>query len=245
MVDPRLLRHVLPICLLVLTACASSNPADVTTTTVDRTEAAASAPAPPVTSSSDGEPDRNVRVPSSTQPVIDGSLGALEWEAATQSSMSDGGAVYLLQSDSTLYVAVQSDEIGSVNVVLATEAEVWILHSSAALGSARYLSAGPGWTLAHGFDWCCRSASDQTERDALFSSEGWDATIGFAGDPGVVEYAIDLPWEGAALAVSTVRDANDRGFWPASLSVDARTQIVGVPPSERSFTTAEWMILEN
>jgi hypothetical protein len=157
--------------------------------------------------------------------------------------MSDGAAVHLMHSNKTLYLAVQGEAVGAVNVVIGTEAEVWILHSSAALGSARYVPVAGSWELAHGFAWCCRSVSDQSGRSALFEKEGWQANIGFAGEPGVVEYEVAFPWQKAVLAVSSIRDADDQGFWPAELSSEARGQLVGSPPPERHFNSDEWVRL--
>ena len=41
-------------------------------------------------------------------------------------------------------------------------------------------------------------APTDSARATLFAAEGWDANIGFAGDPGIVEYAVTLPWDDAA-----------------------------------------------
>jgi hypothetical protein len=154
--------------------------------------------------------------------------------------MSDGATIHLMYGDETLYVAVAGHDIGAVNVVIATDDEVRILHSSAALGSALYLLRANTWELSQGFSWCCRSTSDESERQALFDAESWQASIGFAGEPGVVEYAIALPWQGAALAVSSIRNDEDKGFWPAELSAEAGDQLLGVPPPERDFNIEEW-----
>lgn len=172
--------------------------------------------------------------------MIDGVLNEGEWEGSTSDTMSDGALVHFMSSDGVLYVAVAGEEIGAVNVLLATEAEVVILHSSAALGSARYIPGDSLWDLDHGFDWCCRSTSDDSPRLELYEDEGWQANIGFVGDPGVVEYAIALPWSEAALVISSIRDEEDQGFWPADLSEETRDELLGTPPSERSYDVAEW-----
>lgn len=184
-------------------------------------------------------------VPAASAPTIDGSFAEGEWDAALSSRMSDGAVLFLQHSDDTLYLAVHSAAIGAVNVAIAIDDGVEILHSSAALGSARYLRSDTNWELAHGFTWCCRGTSDQSGRNALMATEGWQANIGFAGDPGVVEYAISRPWRGALLAVSSIRDEDDRDFWPAELSTAARGQLVGPPPPERVFNMDEWFRLES
>jgi len=154
--------------------------------------------------------------------------------------MSDGASIHLMHSGETLYIAVVSSEVGAVNVLIATAEDVSILHSSAALGSAVYLPGGDAWELDHGFSWCCRSASDESSRQTLFENENWEANIGYAGEPGTVEYAIALPWRGSAIAISTIREGGDTGFWPAELSPEAADQLLGVPPPERQFSIEEW-----
>ena len=95
--------------------------------------------------------------------------------------MSDGAPLHLQQANGVLYVAVEGSDLGAVNIILATDADVWILHSSAALGSARYVPGSSVWSLDHGFSWCCRRGSDDSARAALFAAEGWEANIGFTG----------------------------------------------------------------
>ena len=184
-----------------------------------------------------------VAVPvAATAPTIDGVLGPGEWDGASRDTMSDGATIFLEQFDGTLYVAVAGDEIGAVNVILGIEDEVWILHSSAALGSALYAAVSGSWQLEHGFEWCCRGTTDTDSRKDLFGTEGWQANIGSAGEPGTVEYQIALPWDGAAVAISSLRDESDKGFWPADLSAEARDQLLGVPPGQRNFAIEEWAI---
>ena len=179
-------------------------------------------------------------IPPGEVPVIDGVQASGEWSAATEVLMSDGSPVLAMHSGGALYLAVSTGRIGAVNVAIATEAEVWILHSSAALGSARYVPGDAGWELAHDFDWCCRSVGNDADRLALLEDEGWQANIGFAGDPGVVEYQIVLPWAGAVIAVASITDASSQAFWPSDLSAVAREQLIGSRPSDVVFRLSEW-----
>ncbi len=184
-----------------------------------------------------------VRVPAGALATIDGVLGPDEWSGALGFPMSDGAVLRLMHDEETLYLAVEGDEVGSVNVVVAAGGAVWVLHSSAALGSALYQPGAEEWELSHSFSWCCRNRRDPTERLALLEEEGWQANIGFTGDPGIVEYQIGLPWSGAALAVSSIRDDADRGFWPVGLSSEEQGQLVGSPPDTRSYATEAWPII--
>ncbi len=186
---------------------------------------------------------RTLAAPAQAPPVIDGVLGAGEWDGSVTVAMSDGSSLRWMHKDDVLHVALESTAIGAVNLLIATDDEVWILHSSAALGSALYLPADGVWELSHGFDWCCRTATDDSARLQLLDEEDWQANIGFTGDEGVVEYEVTLPWEGASVAVSYVTDTETSAFWPADLSSEARDQLVGPPPPERNFDLDEWYTL--
>lgn len=182
-------------------------------------------------------------VPQGPPPVIDGVIGEGEWEAATTDVMSDGATIHFMWSDDILYVAVARDEIGAVNVVIGNDSEVLILHSSAALGSARYVPTRTTWELDHGFSWCCRNPSEIAARAELFDSEGWEANIGPTGDPGIVEYAIALPWDGRAIVISSIDQEENVGFWPGDLPDAAREQLLGPPPPRTDFDLDEWPTL--
>jgi hypothetical protein len=218
-------------------------PASTTTTPASTTTTTTLPPTTATTTTATPADPEVVIVPAVRAAVIDGVLEPSEWDGASSFPMSDGAAVRLMYEDETLYVAVEGDELGAVNVVMAADDEIWILHSSAALGSALYEPGSGEWLLTHGFNWCCRDRSDESRRLALLEEEGWQANIGFTGDPGTVEYQIAIPWHGASIAVSSIRDDDDTGFWPADLSAEARDQLLGVPPATRLFDSAEWYVL--
>lgn len=224
---------------LALSACGDSS----TTTSAAQVEQSTSTPVEAVTSTAPiSAPGRFVEVPASARPAIDGVLGSGEWDNAFQDTMSDGSSIYAILTGETLFAAVDTGGIGAVNLALATEEEIWILHSSAALGSARYVRGHPDWVLAHGFSWCCRSSTDDTERKVLLADEGWQANIGFEGDEGVVEFEVDLTWQGSALAVSFVTGTGTEAFWPADLSPAAQEQLVGARQSGIDFLLDEWLV---
>lgn len=154
--------------------------------------------------------------------------------------MTDGTTLSWMRTDETLYVALRGHNLGAVNLAIATADELWILHSSAALGSVLYTANRQTWTLAHDFDWCCRGANNETGRQALLEDEGWQANIGFARDPGTVEYEVTLPWNGAAVAVSYQTEVTDPAFWPADLTTESTAELIGPFPDEASFHLGEW-----
>jgi hypothetical protein len=166
-----------------------------------------------------------VVVPELAAATIDGVLTNGEWDGAATFEMSDATPIRLMQNDGTLYLSVEGTELGSVNVVMALDDEIWILHSSAALGSALYESGPDEWELVHGFNWCCRDGGDTAGRLALLEEEA-------------------SPWAGALVAVSSVRSDEHNGFWPADLSNEARLQLIGAPQPTRAFNTPEWALLQ-
>lgn len=230
-------------------ASSAATSSTLTTSTSAPTTAPTTTVAPPTTSTTTtttaptttiAETAPVVEVPRAEPPVIDGVIAPEEWAEAAAFEMSDGATAYFLHDDETLYVGVAGHSRRAVNVVIASGDDVFILHSSAALGSALYTRGGSIWELVHGFDWCCRRFSAESEREALFADEGWYANIGYTGDPGVVEYAITIPWRDTSLAISSVRTETYKGFWPASLSPEAQDQLRGVPPQEREYNIDEW-----
>ncbi len=226
---------------------ASSTQAPVTTTVPAATSSASTSPTTatvPSENTTAPKADRVLEVPSHAAPTIDGVIESGEWDRAAITTMTDDRRLLWMHDGEALFVALEGTRIGAVNLALAIDDEIWILHSSAALGSARYQRSLPEWTLAHGFSWCCRSATDSTARLALLEEEGWQANIGFTGDEGVVEYQVDLPWNGALAAVSFQTESADPAFWPEDLTAAAREDLVGPPPATRSFDLNEWYTLE-
>lgn len=228
---------------LALASCSTSDPTEsaLPPETTSSTTTTTPPQLPPTSAATDT--GNTLHVPASAHPDIDGVLKTSEWEDSTTVTMTDGSSLHWLHNGNVLYVALESSAVGAVNLAIATDEEAWILHSSAALGSALYLPGDGLWEVSHTFAWCCRSATDDSARLQLLNEEGWQANIGFAGDGGIVEYQVALPWDGAAVAVSYLTDSETSAVWPASLSSEARDQLVGPWPRERTFNLDEWHTL--
>ena len=224
--------------LLGTVAFAACSTTELTTTT-----APPKSTTPSTSTSLAPNPGRTLEIPVHVPPKIDGILEAGEWDGSTVVTMTDDSSLHWMHADDVLYMAVESSAVGAVNLAISIGDETWILHSSAALGSAQYVSGDAIWELSYGFEWCCRSATDESALLELLDDEGWQANIGFTGDVGIVEYQVTLPWNGAFVAVSYLTDSETRSFWPADLSSEAREQLVGPPPTQRNFNLGEWYTL--
>ena len=187
---------------------------------------------------------RVLSIPSGGVPTIDGVMEGGEWDGATSTMMTDGSPLRWMHSGETLYVALEGGDVGAVNLAIETGGEVWVLHSSAALGSALYTKDEATWRLTHEFSWCCRSTTDDTDRQSLLDQERWQANIGFAGDIGVVEYEVALPWVDGLVAVSYQTESSDPAYWPTDLSGGAEADLVGPWPESAEFHLDEWFRLE-
>jgi hypothetical protein len=178
-------------------------------------------------------------VPLGSAPDIDGTIDDAEWEAAVVETMDDGTEIRLLRSGGYVYVALAAQEIGAANLVVAGEDVVRILHSSAALGSARYESDLGEWVLARDFVWCCRSVADVAGRTDLLAQEGWQANIGYAGTAGHVEYQVDID-DGSRVAMSYVLRDGTVAVWPAELDEAARRLLYGQREEAAEFDFDGW-----
>lgn len=217
----------------VTTAAATTLPPVISTTTLL-----------PVVSTTSIVPSggRDVEVPageSESGVVVDGTIDANEWAGAVVEVMNDGTEVRFLQNDGYVYVAIAGAEVGAVNVLLAAGDVVRVLHSSAALGSALYERDGDAWVLVSDFDWCCRSGTDDTARTELLTREGWQASIGYAGEAGHVEYQV-LMEDGSFVAISSVRRDGTAAVWPADLGEEARRPLYGAREELESFDFSGW-----
>jgi hypothetical protein len=211
------------------TAAAPATTAALTTTTV--APAAASPAATP--------PGEAIAVPAGAAPVIDGTIGDAEW-AGSAVAAGDGLDLWWRTDGTLLYVAVRREGAGSVNLVLAEGDAIRILHSSAALGSARYVrSAGTAWDLVEDFDWCCRVPGDPAAA-ALLDDAGWTASPGTVGAPGDVEFAVRPGSAGMRVAVSSVGPDGRAVIWPGDLPGDQQEALYGPRPATALFDPDGW-----
>ena len=80
-------------------------------------------------------------------------------------------------------------------------------------------------------------------RLALLEAEGWQANIGYTGEPGIVEYQVARPRVATAMAIAARTEAADPSFWPPDLTPEARAQLIAPWPSRQTFRMVEWVRL--
>jgi hypothetical protein len=91
--------------------------------------------------SSQANAQSELRVPRRSAPRIDGRIGADEWAGSVEAALPDGGRVLMRHDGAYLYVAIRSGKHGFASTCVARGDTVRILHASAALADAMYVSA--------------------------------------------------------------------------------------------------------
>jgi hypothetical protein len=215
---------------------------EFTSTTTQPPATATTIPATTTTMSTSGPNLLAPEVTGAAAPVIDGTIGDDEWTGATAVTMDDGMQLRFLQSGGYVYVGIAAAEIGAANLLVAAGDVVRVLHSSAALGSARYEPDFGVWALTKDFDWCCRDVADVESRADLLAREGWQANIGYAGTSGHVEYQV-LIEDGSPVALSYVLRDGTVAVWPADLDEAARQSLYGQRKETETFRFDRWATL--
>lgn len=185
------------------------------------------------------------------RPVIDGILQPGEWEQAERFNFEDESELFLLKKDGYLYLAVRAgiDEMIAGNVFLQNGNQIFIMHTSAALGTAVYQEDGDTWIKIQDFEWCCRSKIDsetaRADRETFFDREGWQGINSFNGNENELEYKIRLTGSETYLAVNFL-SADTPGLklvWPIGI-VDGPAQPVdGGFPELMDFSPMDWFDL--
>lgn len=181
-------------------------------------------------------------------PVVDGVMGAGEWAGASHEALRGGGDLYLAQRDGVLQLALRGTRAGLASICLGNDRVVTILHSSAAVASARYERAGDQWELKSRFEFALRDSPrtggpSAADRAAFFEKSGWVSNTSNAGNV-AREFLVRLAPEFSFLAVTFL--ATDEPMaaatWPPT-AVDDCTSVrfgQGFLPESASFKPATW-----
>jgi hypothetical protein len=181
-------------------------------------------------------------IPQGNAPNIDGILDVEEWCQAQHTYMNDGTEILWTYANGFLYLGIDSTKLGAANLGIIKGNEIWILHSSAALGSAIYEENSTAWKLVQDYSWCCRSTNDLSQMEQLLQEEGWRASIGYLGAPGQVEYQVALQADEMKLALAYIsaEDTETVSHWPDTLSEETVAELLGRRKETQNFTTEEW-----
>lgn len=193
-----------------------------------------------------------ITVPLGKPLAIDGTISQGEWDNAIVESFADGSELFLMFSDSYLYLGIRANtpEMIIGNIFIDHGDEIAILHSSAALGTALYQKGIDNWQQTQGFIWRCRSTDNsersQAERDAFLEEEHWVAANAWMGRPNELEYQIEMTNETLRLAVNIIRatNPNEKIPWPNDLDDDCIKPTPGGLPEQLYFSLDRWAIID-
>ncbi len=189
--------------------------------------------------------DLDIAVPQGPAPKIDGRFSTGEWDGAFISRFSDGTELMMLQDGGYLFIGIQSRAMGVGSVCVKRGDQIWILHSSAALGNAIYKKTDDGWRMIEGFEWCCRGRGPNAEQQGLLDEKNWTASIGSMGKYDEMEFQIAMEEEPMSLAVAYYFSRNDIPIWPPSLEDGCNSfEVVdGTPSGSVQFDLDAWSSL--
>lgn len=194
-------------------------------------------------------PWMHVTVPLGAAVELDGKISPGEWDQAAVYLFEDGSELLLMHADDYLYLAIRSGQPGMIvgNIYLQRGDEVSVLHSSAALGTAKFTWQAGVWTRIQNFTWRCRdigfSETAETKRTEFLQEEGWLAANPRMGTPNELEYKISLTEEISALAVNILQELEPNPF-PAGLADDCVQAFPGGIPEVMHFAIQDWTSLE-
>lgn len=187
----------------------------------------------------------------------DGRITDPEWKNARAAPLGADGSVAFLEDGGTLHVALAGGNDGIASLFLHDGDRVFVLHASAALGTAIFeRDSGGHWRNTQDFTWEARQPDDAAAREAFRAKHGWLANVTppRPGQPpgGDREFLVDLPRfrKSAPLKVAAGylhlrEDGQSVDAWPASVR-DAVTSVPlhqGVVTGESVFTPETWHLV--
>ncbi|MET0553881.1 MAG: hypothetical protein ABW221_12635 [Vicinamibacteria bacterium] len=199
-----------------------------------------------------------VRVPRGAAPVIDGAIGAAEWQDAAVRKTSDGTTVRFRHDERHLFVGLSSTQPGFASVCAAHGADVRVFHASAALGLVTYARGTDGWTTSdkefvYGMRATALTDEARSERARYLAAHGWLASTMNMGDGRTQEMqiALDLLGKTPHLAVARFVIEGDGGSiaaWPETMAKDdgcrAPDLVRGNVPAPLRFEPERWIALD-
>jgi hypothetical protein len=197
---------------------------------------------------------QTIQIPKGVPVSIDGKFSAEEWKNASRHELNGGGEIHLEQDDGYLYVCMRGSKQGWGHVYITRSDTIFVLHASAALGTAIYCrSHGDVWQPVQEFSWAMRDTSLSQEavkaRERFLETNGWVANTVSMGTTGTLEFKIARKFlnnETPSFAALFASDPKLPQFWPPTLKDDclAEKLIYGTTPADLKFNRESWAKLK-
>jgi len=179
---------------------------------------------------------------------LDGKIDPVEWKSADSFALDKGGTLRLKKDQSFLYIGLTGNDEGWSHVYLQKKDTIFVLHASAALGTAIYVNDGVRWNRVQTFQWGFKAMvyNDGTKKvmDDFLKANRWVANNNNIGTGKTLEYKIDLSAFNGIEKIAFVfaADANEPHFFPkglkdATISTDL---VYGNPPDMLRFDPGSW-----
>jgi hypothetical protein len=195
-----------------------------------------------------GPEETRFELPVSEAPVQpDGVLTPGEWDGAIQKRL-ERGQLRMRRSRAEMAVAVETEAPAIATLLVAASDRAWVLHASAALGTAEYRKAADGrWSRVRDFDYGCRDPVDSACRDSFLAREGWLANVDPHGS-WVREFVLMPtrfagPGQEFRIVVTALVLPQDAETWPATDDAAASLRLQqGFLPETLELKTQRWAV---
>jgi len=193
-----------------------------------------------------------VYVPEVIPPILDGIHSPSEWTGAAVDFFADGSELLFMHANGYIYLGVRAKEprMIAANVLIHHGDQIYLMHSSAALGTAVYKQNASDWQQTQDFTWQCRSTSmtdvAQSERVAFLQQEGWLAANARMGTPNELEYQIKIPDQDYRIAVVYIKSTRpyEKVPWPPGLDDACIQPTQSGLPKILEFSPDQWRVLQ-
>ena len=188
-----------------------------------------------------------IEVPRGRAPTIDGVVHTAEWKGAVVRPLEGGGRAYFLHDSTDLFIGLADlpgTGWGYGAAMLGSPDTILVLHASAKVGSAVYVSDGDSSTKI----WRPVSKSYAWKEPArLFAEEGWLADVAPRDGSKGREFRIARRMLGdrrlaIAYIVQTTGENSTTVRLPASFAIDKRVP-EGWNPDSIAISPEAWMPL--
>lgn len=196
----------------------------------------------------------------STYIDIDGSITEYLW--GKNSSLFSNNELIIAENDSAYFIAVKTKANAIVNVLLQSDSDLYIFHSSLSVGMAHYkINDSKIGSLSKGFSeydesWIYRdnkisSAFKGVTFKNSYAKHKWFASTMNMGNIGETEFVISKSIVNKNSKLCILYDESfNLNFFPqqASITNSKNTDFtihLGNTPNEINFTPSNWLILKN